>query len=762
MSESGSELSSPNTLENPNQLPKATLEYFDGDELAARCFIEKYAARDDDGALIETEPRQMWNRVAEAISSVEPPDRREAFKQQFYDLLTDFRFIPGGRILFGAGSRKRVTLTNCYFTSIEEDSIEGIFDWCKKAARTYSYGGGNGVDVGVLRPKGAPVNNSAGSSTGPVSFMEIMSQTTGTIGQAGRRGALMITMPVTHPNIAEFVEVKKGNTDSVRYANISVKLTDDFMRAVVEGNDYKHSYTDHKGRTTEGTSYAPELWDRIISSAHQSAEPGLLFWDTVKRESPSEYCAPVAGTNPCGEQPLEHNGACTLGHMNLSQYVTNPFKGDANIDWVRLGDDISTAVRFLDNVVEYNLPLHAHKAQAAQARNTRRIGLGVTALADTLIMLGVKYDTEVAIELVERLMSFIRNAAYLSSSRLAREKGTFPLFNAARHLQRPFVQRLPNEVQDAITINGLRNICILTVAPVGSGSTLTQTSSGIEPIFALSYKRRSESLTQEWFDVAHKLVEKYVVASPTPYPSDLRQRLAALPPTFVVSHQIDPFFRVRMQGVIQQYIDSAISSTVNLPRDVSVDTVKQIYLEAWRQGCKGMTVYREGSREGILITEHHSKPPEKQLPTVRPVSVEGRTHRVSTPNGSMFVTVNHIGDTPYEVFCSIGKSGGHTASFTEALGRMVSIGLQHGVPLESIVEQLDGIRGPEQVLAPGGAITSVPDALARVLGGYLEVDRVDNIRNVRDLSSECSECGGQIVRENGCSSCTNCSRSRCG
>ncbi|MEE9592356.1 MAG: adenosylcobalamin-dependent ribonucleoside-diphosphate reductase, partial [Thermoplasmata archaeon] len=546
---------------------------------------------------------------------------------------------------------------NCYFTSVEEDSLEAIFEWCKKAARTYSFGGGNGVDIGVLRPQGTPVHNAARTSSGAVSFMELFSTTTGTIGQHGRRGALMITCPVDHPDIQAFIHVKGTDLRSVRYANVSVKVTDEFMQAVQEGKPFTLRFENAWTGRVEKEVDARELWDELIRSAHASAEPGIIFWDHVKQESPSEYLAEaaVAGTNPCGEQPLEHNGACTLGHVNLSAFIRDRFTKQAEVDWVGLERAVRLGVRFLDNVVEVNLPLHAHKEQSEQARLTRRIGLGVTGLGDMLAKLRIQYDSDKAIEFVDDLMARIRNWAYDASADLAQEKGPFPLFQAEPHLERPFVQRLPEDLREKIRKQGLRNVCILTVAPVGSGSVLTGTSSGVEPIFSLEYLRRSESLSKEWFEVEHPLVREY--RKTTGNQDD------DLPDFFVTSHQIDPFFRVKMQGTLQRYIDSAISSTVNLAEDTTVETVKEIYEYAWKMGCKGVTVYREGSREGILLTSREKSahgeagatevaavPKEMGKPRPRPAVVRGTTQKIETGYGKLYVTINEDENGLFEVF----------------------------------------------------------------------------------------------------------------
>ncbi len=808
--------------EESTELPKEALDYFDGDELQARCFIEKYALETDEEGLIETHPKQMWERVAEAMSSVE--DDQETWFKEFYWLLEDFKFVPGGRILHGAGNPRQVTLTNCYYTGIEEDSLEGIFDWCKSAARTYSYGGGNGVDIGLLRPKGTSVNNAAKTSSGAVSFMELFSTTTGTIGQHGRRGALMISCPVKHPDIEDFIEIKSKDLDSVRYANISVKVDDAFMEALRNDEPYTLRYESEETGVIEETIDPHVLWDKMITSAHKSAEPGILFWDTVQEESPSEYCAPVEGTNPCGEQPLESNGACTLGHVNLAAFIEDPFSDEATVDWAGIERAVKTGVRFLDDVVEYNLPLHAHDEQAEQARKTRRVGLGVTGLGDMLAKLRIKYDSDDAIEFIDALMERIRNWAYEGSADIADEKDPFPLFDAEQHLERPFVKRLPEGIRQDIQEKGLRNVCILTVAPVGSGSVLTGTTSGVEPIFQLKYKRRSESLSQEWYEVEHRLVQEY---------RDATGDEGELPDFFMTAHDIDPFFRVKMQGTLQKYVDSAISSTVNLAEDIDVETVKEIYQYGWEQGCKGITVYRESSREGILLTEEEAEAQENQTeeanadeatqaalaertstpapvqpqttPRPRPDVVMGTTQKIETGYGSLYMTINEDERGLFEVFAQIGRGGGYTASFTEAVARLASLCLRSGIPVDEVIEQLDGIRSPKIAWDHGDRIYSVPDAMATALKRQLSgefrksiqarvdtfaegpgtgasmqetvptetdtekekehrsTDEGDSVRAMvkSGMSPECPDCASMLSFKEGCVKCDQCGYSEC-
>ncbi len=474
---------------------------------------------------------------------------------------------------------------NCYFFKIREDSIEAIFDWCKEAARTYSFGGGVGTDISVLRPKGAPVNNSAIYSSGSVSFMELLSTTTGTIGQAGRRGALMITLRVDHPDIGDFINVKR-DLKKVNYANISVKITDDFMRAVESDGDFLLRFKNEKAEIMK-TVRARDVWKSLVRGAWESAEPGVIFWDTMKRESTTEYNGmEVEGVNPCSEQTLESYGCCCLGSVNLSAFVKEPFTERASIDEVSLTQACQFAVRFLDNVLDYNAERHPLPQQKKASLWSRRIGVGVTGLGDMLIKLGLKYDDDSTMGYVDHLFERIKNIIYDYSTDLAKEKGSFPAFDAEKHLAQPFIKRLDEKVREKIRTQGIRNAAITTIPPVGSGSILAGCSSGVEPVFALSYTRRSKSLSEGEFKVFHPLVKEYMQLTGS---ADEGQ----LPSYFVTSHQIRAEMRVKMQATIQKHIDTAISSTVNLAQGITPEEVEKIYLMAWRMGCftKGNDVY---------------------------------------------------------------------------------------------------------------------------------------------------------------------------
>jgi ribonucleoside-diphosphate reductase alpha chain len=649
---------------------------------------------------------------------------------------------------------------NCYYFPIREDSIEAIFDWCREAARTYSFGGGVGTDISVLRPKGAPVNNSAIYSSGSVSFMELLSTTTGTIGQAGRRGALMITIRVDHPDVMDFVNVKK-DLKKVNYANISVKITDDFMRAVETDGDLQLHFKNEKVEVNRVVR-ARDVWKSLIKSAWQSAEPGVLFWDAIKRESTTEYNGmEVRGVNPCSEQTLESYGCCCLGSVNLSAFVKDPFTERASIDWDQLTRAAQYGVRFLDNVLDYNAQRHPLSQQKDASLWSRRIGVGITGLGDMLIKLGLKYDDDSTIEFVDHLFERTKNVFYDYSTELAKEKGAFPAFDASKHLSQPFISRLDEKVMEKIRTQGIRNAAVTTIPPVGSGSVLAGTSSGVEPVFALFYTRRSKSLSEGEFKVFHPLVREYMGATGA---KDEKE----LPNYFVTSHQIKPEMRVKMQATIQKHIDTAISSTVNLPEDITPEEVERIYMLAWKSGCKGITIYREGSREGILETEKVAKKVEAPKAVFeRPKLMEGRTLKLRLPQGGLYVTANMDNGELKEVFVTLGKSGGDEKADAEALGRLISLYLQHGGDMKSVISTLKGIKGKYVSWDEGTQLQSIPDAIAKALelltlNHVVKESGFPTEGNPKSLGGTCPDCHeNTLVFENGCYHCGSCGYSKC-
>ncbi len=781
----GESMSTESSIQERNQAKEEEAkDFFNQNELRTRCFIDKYALRDEDGGLEEGSPVAMWQRIANAMASVEEtPEKQQEWEEKFYWLLDDFKFVPGGRIMFGAGNTQRKrTLLNCYVIPIKDDSIEAIWDCAKQMARTYSYGGGVGTDISNLRPKGAPVHNTQYYSSGATSFMDLYSLTTGTIGQNHRRGALMITINVEHPDVLDFIDIKNDKErQRVRFANISVRVTDKFMDAVRNDENLTLRYSNDVVNGFDREVRALEVWSRLIANAHSSAEPGIMFWDNVKNESTTEYNGmEVVSTNPCSEIPLEPYGCCCLGNINLSEFVIDAFTEEARVDWQRLETAARYATRFLDNVLDYSADLHPLEEQKSASLWSRRIGVGFTGFGDMLVKLNLKYDSEAAVQFTDDLFNSIKNLVYDASTEIAEEKGTFPAYEYEKHIQSPFIHRLDETVQEHIRTRGLRNAALLTVPPVGSGSVLAGTTSGIEPIFARSYTRRSESLAKDEFKVYHGTVLEYMQEF------DIEDE-SELPDTFVTSHEINPRSRVQMQATIQQHIDHSISSTVNLARDITEEEVGNIYELAWQYGCKSITVYREGSREGILLTEEQGETEQEQQKNnaetvqerARPHIVQGRTQRLKTGYGNMYVTINSDGEEPFEVFTQIGKSGGFTMSFTEAISRLISLALRSGIAPQQVIEQLRGIRSPMISWDNGNKIYSIPDGIALALqreitGGYKEIQTAlptseqkesaqQQVKSVIDSghNPECPDCNAMLIHENGCIHCVMCGWSQC-
>ncbi|MDA4125735.1 MAG: adenosylcobalamin-dependent ribonucleoside-diphosphate reductase, partial [Thaumarchaeota archaeon] len=570
----------------------------------------------------------------------------------------------------------------------------------------------------------------------------------------------MITIGVDHPDIMDFVNVKK-DLRKVNYANISVKISDDFMRAVETNADFHLHFKNDKVEVNR-TVKAKDVWKSLIKGAWQSAEPGVLFWDTIKRDSTTEYNGmEVQGVNPCSEQTLENYGCCCLGSVNLSVFVKDPFTERASIDWDSLTRATQYGVRFLDNVLDYNAERHPLPQQKDASLWSRRIGVGITGLGDMLIKLGLKYDEDSTIGFVDHLFERIKNVIYDYSTDLAKEKGSFPAFDAEKHLAQPFISRLDEKVKEKIRAQGIRNAAITTVPPVGSGSILAGTSSGVEPVFALVYKRRSKSLSEGEFKVFHPLVKEYMAAMGA---GDEGQ----LPNYFVTSHQIKPEMRVKMQATIQKHIDTAISSTVNLPEEITPEEVEGIYLLAWRMGCKGITVYREGSREGILETEKVAKKAEAPKASFdRPRLMEGKTVKLKLPQGGLYLTANLVNGELKEVFVTLGKSGGDEKADAEALGRLISLYLQHGGDMQSVINTLKGIKGKYVSWDEGTQLQSIPDAIAKAL----ELLTLNHVVKESGFPTEgkstsqggtCPDCHeNTLIFENGCYHCRSCGYSKC-
>ena len=742
-----------------------TQRAFGNDAFRARIFHEKYALRGADGTVQEHLPTQMWQRVSQGIAAVETPQKQREWEEKFVWLLSDFRMVPGGRILHAVGNPNKVTALNCYVVPAPHDSLQGIYHTAWELAETFKRGGGCGVDLSSLRPKHAPVRNASRVSTGAVSFMDLYSVTTGIIGQEGRRGALMLTMSDSHPDVLDFCRSKR-HREQVRYANISVRLTDAFMQAVERDAEWQLQYTNAEDRiAVQRVVRARELWEELLTGARDAAEPGCLFWDTVQRFSVSDRYPGMAvvSTNPCGEEALEPYGDCCLGSINLPAFVLSPFACQARLDLHALEQATRFAVRFLDNVLTWNQgrhPLLQHEEAAARGR---RIGLGLMGLADMLCQLGLKYDTDAAIETAAEVVEQMKCWAYDASADLAAEKDPFPAFAAARHFDNPFFTSFPPALLEKLAQQGLRNVTLLTIAPTGSIAALAGCTSGIEPIFALSYTRRSESLSEREFAVAHPLAVQYRTAH------NLTAD-AALPDFFTTAHRIDPEKRVLMQATLQRHVDQAISSTINLPRDTSRDTVERIYRQAWQAGCKGITVYREGAREGILLTAAEAPKTQtagEDVPLApRPPMLPGMTFRQSTPLGTAFITVNHTDQgphEPFEVFVRLGKAGSDLEADAEALGRLISLILRLSSPtsrvarVQEMIGQLEMIGGAHSIHFGPARVRSLADGIARVLARYLERAAPDQA--VAVLSPDASDTHGSLLAPtSGADFCPRCRR----
>jgi ribonucleoside-diphosphate reductase alpha chain len=739
--------------------------YYKEDELGRSVLEMKYLAPG------EKNPWELWKRQAKALASVEKtPELQDKWEAAFFDALENFKFVPGGRIMHGAGREDiTTTLNNCYVVGIKDDSIKSIYDCVIQEAMTYKYGGGCGHDLSVLRPGGDEILGTGGNSCGPVGFMNLFSENTNTIAQHGRRGANMQTLRVDHPDIEKFIEIKTGDVDMVKYSNISVLLTDEFMDAVQSDSDFDL----HWGGKKYSTVKAKDLWMKIIEHAHSSAEPGLLFWDTMTKYHNAEYCSPLVSTNPCAEQPLPDGGCCNLGALNLERFVDQ----DGNFDFDGFKETTAVGARFLDNVIDYNLDRHALEEQKQNAKNDRRVGLGILGLGDMLVKMGIKYDSDEALETIGKIMEIHRDTAYETSAELAKEKGQFPNFDWDGYSQSLFVQDLPKKLQNKIKKNGIRNCTLTTVAPTGSGAIVARVTSGVEPIFATSYQRKvkkNDSLGKEFdtFTVYHPVVKEMFGTDEN------------LPEYVVTAHNVDPYFRVKMQGIVQKYIDSSISSTVNLAEETTVDTVADIYMTAYKADLKGITVYREGSREGILITddksseneEQNSETAEMKTARNRPSITEGKTRRMRTGDGTLYVTVNEDENGLCEVFTAIGKAGGTVAAQTEAISRLISLALRSGIDPNSIINQLKGISGPNPTWEDGQLILSTPDAIGRALETFVNGDspsqeKKSQFEIAEEKSSrgkagqygqDCNECDGSgIVNEGGCLVCKDCGWSKC-
>ncbi len=698
-------------------------------------FEDRYALRDQEGQVLEKTPDAMWRRVARGISRQEKTKKlQNLWEKKYNELLFDFKFLPGGRILLGAGSPyQNVTFYNCFVLPSPQDSRAGILTTLSQMTEVMARGGGVGFNISSLRPRGSHVVRVNGTSSGPVNWAEIFSVMTHDIIQQGgtRRGALMLMMWDWHPDIFEFISVKRDHA-KMQGANLSVCISNEFMKRVArdESWDLIFPVTEHPkykecwhGDIKDWqkqklpikiykTIKARDLWNQICENAWGSAEPGLYFMDRANEMSNTSYFETLVSTNPCGEQPLPPWGVCNLGAINLTQFVT-----DGEFNFEKLKKYVPIAVHFLDNVIDAENYIFPEMKE--RQNDERRVGLGTLGLGDALIMMKIRYGSKESLSLIEKIYGEIRDCAYETSCEIAREKGSFEKFNAKQYLKGKFVKNLPLQIRKNIEKNGIRNSVILTQAPTGKTSLLAGVSSGIEPVFSFSYKQKDRLGERT---VYHPLFEKWQKEH------NQDSALQKKPDYFVTAQDLTPEDHVLVEAAIQKYTDSSISKTVNAPTSHTVDEVKKLYMMAYEKGLKGITYFREGSREGMLTSsEHLAKKVElggKMVPEVkiRPTKVEGATYRLDTPVGITYITVNHNGGRePMELFLNVGKAGSDISAMAESLGRLISLILRMASPLstweraKTIVSELRGIGGSKVVGFGENKVRSLPDAIAKAL-----------------------------------------------
>ena len=710
------------------------------------------------------------------------------------------KFLFGGRILSNRGLNKqgrKVTYSNCYVIEPPEDNIESIFDCAKKLARTYSYGGGCGIDISKLSPRGAKINNAAKETSGAVSFMELYSLVTGLIGQNGRRGALMISIDCSHPDVPEFIELKT-DLEKITKANISVRVHEDFMEAVKKNAEYTLHYTrETTGEVIEKKVNARELFRRITETNWDYAEPGALFWDRITSwnllSNTKEFS--YAGVNPCAEEPLPAGGSCLLGSVNLAEFVQNPFTDEAFFDFEGLKECVQASVRALNEVLEEGLPLHPLKEQRDSVEQWRQIGLGIMGLADALLKLGLTYGEEDAVEMCDKIGFAMADTAIAVSAKLAKEKGAFPKCNVEEIMSTPFFQANTTEkTRELVNKYGLRNSQLLTIAPTGTLSTMLGISGGIEPVYANYYVRKTESLhgTDVYYKVYTKIVEDYMKQH------DLKED-KELPDYFVTAMTLDYRQRIDMQSVWQKHIDASISSTVNVPNSFTVEETESLYIYAYEQGLKGITIFRDGcKRVGILNTEQKEEKKEKKITAGEGLKrgeillvtddVIGKKRKLMTGCGSLHCIAlfdPHTGAL-LETYLSKGSTGGCN-NFMVGLSRMISISARGGIDIETIVDQLnssgscpsytarrvtrkDTSKGACCPMAVGNALMDMYKEMQAELSQKqgkepMKPKKAPKPKAVTPVEETdkmyCPECGEPLVFEEGCNICKSCGWSKC-
>lgn len=737
---------------------------------AVKVLEKRYLKKNEEGKIIET-PEDLFKRVAVSIAAVDRLYGRDNLEvmqteKDFYELIASLRFLPNSPTLMNAG-RRLGQLSACFVLPVE-DSMESIFDAVKYAAIIHKSGGGTGFSFSRLRPKGDVVGSTKGVSSGPVSFMTVFDTATEAVKQGGtRRGANMGILRVDHPDILEFITCKTKNTKLTNF-NISVAITEDFMKAVEEGKEY--DLINPRTKKVTGSLKARDVFDLIVNQAWKNGEPGIVFLDRINASNPTPAVGDIESTNPCGEQPLLAFESCNLGSINLAKMVSYPDGQNSEVDWETLKDTVHKAVHFLDNVIDANkYPL---KMIEDMTKANRKIGLGIMGWADMLIQLKIPYNSQSALNLAEDVMKFIQQEARNASQSLAQTRGVFPNYSKSIY-------------------NGvipLRNATLTTIAPTGTLSIIAGCSSGIEPLFALSFVRNVMEGTKllevnPYFEKEIKdrglwkrelmeiVAEKGSIRHLKEFPQEMKE-------VFITAHDITPVDHIRMQAAFQKYTDNAVSKTVNFPNSATTKDVENVYILAYKLHCKGVTVYRDGSREEQVIssvkkeTEPKTQLPlSKIIPQKRPSVINGTTRLMKTGCGNLYVTINEDQEgKPFEVFTNIGKAGGCASSQAEAIGRLISLSLRSNVEPEEVIKQLMGISCHQPSWHDeGGRILSCSDAIAKALARYQQIS-TKNISNNQNkmttfkdmlLLGACPECGSAIQHEEGCAKCYSCGFTKC-
>jgi ribonucleoside-diphosphate reductase alpha chain len=732
--------------------------------LAEEIWTAKYCFKTSEG-IGDHSFEETAERVARAVAEAEAPEVREQWKERFRDAIADMRFIPAGRVLAGAGTDRSVTLFNCFVMGTIPDSLDGIFEHLKQAALTMQQGGGVGMDFSTIRPAGSPVHGVGADASGPLSFMDCWDSMCRTVHSAGqRRGAMMGCLRIDHPDIEAFIDAKR-DPGRFRNFNLSVLVTDAFMSALGSDGDWPLVFQGETARTVR----ARELWERLMRASYDAAEPGVIFVDRVNAANNLAHCETISASNPCGEQMLPPYGACLLGSINLAKLVDRPFEQSSSLDEGELAELTHTAVRMLDNVIDisrYPLP-----EQEAEAKAKRRIGLGVTGLADALLFCGAAYGSSEAVDLTRRWLGIMKREAYRASARLAGERGAFPLYDASM-LKRPNLADLDEDARVLIAENGLRNGCLTSIAPTGTTSLLAgNVSSGIEPVFAYSYTRK---ILQPDGTKREEKVEDYAmrvwrqVKGDTPPPDDL----------FVSAQTLSPADHLTMQAAAQVLIDSSISKTVNCPEDIGFEEFADIYVEGYHLGCKGLTTYRPNTVTGsvLSVTGGASTGPKSEEPLApRADQLHGTTYKLKWPESAhaVYVTINdvdHDGQRrPFEMFIN-SKNMEHYA-WTLGLTRMISAVFRRSSDVAFVAEELKAVFDPR-----GGAwmqgryvpslLAAIGDIVDRHLDGMLpERVRADAFASAQPAKPmpQCPQCGASaLVKVEGCNNCLDCGYSKCG